>query len=239
MVSASGLFVGHKVLTSHQHKPAAFTYLGILNPSVGIRKLPPGYCSPCCVEAFLIDCYLRDSDIYVHESCCLGVQRHLPTYMRRRKRQDGSETYMQQIWYLIKVLDVALHNLVRMLREDLHRKWFSFRNQLHSCLAVCQLLPRNSSCLLGSVSPCPFAALFAPRTYDDDSDSVHRCVWKRFDNKSVPALGLIIEQWIEVDLQLVARDNAEVVLISVIVQDISRRIIGPENHSPKLRSCRF
>jgi hypothetical protein len=46
MVPASGLFVGHKVLTNHQHKPAAFTYLGILNPSVGIRKLPPGYCSP-------------------------------------------------------------------------------------------------------------------------------------------------------------------------------------------------
>jgi hypothetical protein len=57
----------------------------------------------CCVEACLIDCYLRNSDIYVHESCCLGVQRHLPTYMKRRKCQDSPETYMQQIWYLISV----------------------------------------------------------------------------------------------------------------------------------------
>jgi hypothetical protein len=40
------VFVGHKALINHQHKPAAFTYLGILNPSVGIRELPPGYCSP-------------------------------------------------------------------------------------------------------------------------------------------------------------------------------------------------
>jgi hypothetical protein len=54
-------------------------------------------------KACLIDCYLRDFDIYVHESCYLGVQRHLPTYMKRRKRQDGPETYMQQIWYLISV----------------------------------------------------------------------------------------------------------------------------------------
>jgi hypothetical protein len=54
-------------------------------------------------KACLIDCYLRDSNIYVHQSCCLGVQRHLPTYMKRRKRQDGPETYMQPIWYLISV----------------------------------------------------------------------------------------------------------------------------------------
>jgi len=28
-------------------------------------------------------------------------------------------------------------------------------------------------------------------------------------------------------------------LLVIAVQDVSRRIIGPENHSPKLRSCRF
>jgi hypothetical protein len=30
----------------------------------------------CCVEAECHFCYLRDSGIYVHESCCLGTQRH-------------------------------------------------------------------------------------------------------------------------------------------------------------------
>ena len=27
-------------------------------------------------------CYLRVSDVYIHESCCLGVQRHLSLPMR-------------------------------------------------------------------------------------------------------------------------------------------------------------
>jgi hypothetical protein len=67
----------------------------------------------CCVEACLIDRYLRDSDIYVHESCCLGVQRHLPTYMKRRKRQDGPQTYMQQMWYLISVTRVVVSDCLR------------------------------------------------------------------------------------------------------------------------------
>jgi hypothetical protein len=59
-------------------------------------------------------CYLRNSGLYVHESCCLGVQRHLPTYMKRRKRQDGPETYMQQIWYLISV---TLNNCIAFSRK--------------------------------------------------------------------------------------------------------------------------
>src|SRR5256714_14100433 len=59
------------------------------------------FIGPCNVEAECHFCYLRDSGVYVHESCCLGVQRHLPTYMKRRMFQDGPETYMQQIWYLI------------------------------------------------------------------------------------------------------------------------------------------
>jgi hypothetical protein len=46
----------------------------------------------CCVEACLIDCYLSDSGLYVHKSCCLGVQRHLPTYESCSRFQDGHET---------------------------------------------------------------------------------------------------------------------------------------------------
>jgi hypothetical protein len=65
-------------------------------PSSSMRKM-------CCVEVECHFCYLRDPSVYVHESCCLGVQRHLPTYMKRRKLQDGPVTYMQQIWYLISV----------------------------------------------------------------------------------------------------------------------------------------
>src|SRR5271156_4047737 len=65
--------------------------------------LIPYSAQQCCVEAECHFCYLRGSSVYVHESCCLGVQRHLPTYMKRRKCQDGPETYMQQIWYVISV----------------------------------------------------------------------------------------------------------------------------------------
>jgi hypothetical protein len=46
----------------------------------------------CCVEACLIDCYLSDSGLYVYKSCCLGVQRHLPTYESCSRFQDGHET---------------------------------------------------------------------------------------------------------------------------------------------------
>ena len=59
--------------------------------------------------SFLSDhsCYLRVSDVYVHENCCLGVQRHPPTYMERGTFQDGPETMFQmgmsQMWYLVSV----------------------------------------------------------------------------------------------------------------------------------------
>jgi hypothetical protein len=52
-------------------------------------------------------CYLRDSGLDIHENCCLGVQRHLPTYMKRGRFQYGPETLFQmgvsQIWYLVSV----------------------------------------------------------------------------------------------------------------------------------------
>src|SRR2546421_8930873 len=57
----------------------------------------------CNVEAECPFCYLRWKDGYIHESCCLGVQRHLPTYMKRIKCQDGHDTYMRQRWYQISV----------------------------------------------------------------------------------------------------------------------------------------
>src|ERR1700733_150066 len=57
----------------------------------------------CCVEASLIDCYLSDSGLYVHESCCLGVQRHLPTYESCSRFQEGHETSVRQVWCLISV----------------------------------------------------------------------------------------------------------------------------------------
>ena len=57
-------------------------------------------------------CYLRVSGIYVHENCCLGVQRHPPTYMECRRFQDGPETMFQmgvtQMWYLVSVTLVNL-----------------------------------------------------------------------------------------------------------------------------------
>src|ERR1700722_12746209 len=39
----------------------------------------------CCVEAECHFCYLRDSSVYVHESCCLGNQRHPLTYVGLRR----------------------------------------------------------------------------------------------------------------------------------------------------------
>ena len=63
--------------------------------------------------SFLSDhlCYLRVSDVYVHENCCLGVQRHPPTYMERGTFQDGPETMFQmgmsQMWYLVSVTEVT------------------------------------------------------------------------------------------------------------------------------------
>jgi hypothetical protein len=44
----------------------------------------------CCVEAQCHFCYLRDSSVYVQESCCLGYQRHPPTHVRRRRFRYGS-----------------------------------------------------------------------------------------------------------------------------------------------------
>jgi hypothetical protein len=37
-------------------------------------------------------CYLRDSGLYVHESCCPGNQRHLPTYVGCRRFWYGPLT---------------------------------------------------------------------------------------------------------------------------------------------------
>src|SRR5271155_3475561 len=57
----------------------------------------------CNVEAECHFCYLRGSSVYVHESCCLGVQRHPPTYESRSGFQDGPETNMKQMWCLFYV----------------------------------------------------------------------------------------------------------------------------------------
>jgi hypothetical protein len=51
----------------------------------------------------VIDCYLSDSGLYVHESCCLGAQRHLPTYESCSRFQEGHETSVKQVWCLISV----------------------------------------------------------------------------------------------------------------------------------------
>jgi hypothetical protein len=46
----------------------------------------------CCVEAECHFCYLRDSGLYVHESCCPGNQHHLPTYVGYRRFWYGPLT---------------------------------------------------------------------------------------------------------------------------------------------------
>ena len=85
-------------------------------------------------------CYLRVSGIYVHENCCLGVQRHPPTYMERRRFQDGPETMFQMgvthMWYLVSVtgavcsrvaLDTAAQDLGNFTSLKLHimiEYWF-------------------------------------------------------------------------------------------------------------------
>src|SRR5271163_2499794 len=46
----------------------------------------------CCVEAECHFYYLRDSSVYVHESCCPGDQRHLPTYVGPGRLPDGPPT---------------------------------------------------------------------------------------------------------------------------------------------------
>jgi hypothetical protein len=61
----------------------------------------------CDVEAECHFCYLSDSSVYVHESSCLGVQRHLPTYESRSGFQDGPETNMKQMWCLFYVTCIA------------------------------------------------------------------------------------------------------------------------------------
>src|SRR5271155_5881943 len=75
------------------------------------KNIPAG--GECCVEAECHFCYLRGSSVYVHESCCLGVQRPPPTYESRRGFQDGHETYMKQMWCLFYVTTtIALARLV-------------------------------------------------------------------------------------------------------------------------------
>jgi hypothetical protein len=51
-----------------------------------------GSLNVCCVEACLIDCYLRNSGLYVHESCCLGNERHPLTYVECRRFWYGPST---------------------------------------------------------------------------------------------------------------------------------------------------
>src|SRR5271170_5725810 len=46
----------------------------------------------CCVEAECHFYYLRDSSVYVHESCCPGDLRHLPTYVGPGRLPDGPPT---------------------------------------------------------------------------------------------------------------------------------------------------
>ena len=54
----------------------------------GVRPVRPY----CCVEAECHFCYLRDSGVYVHESCCPGNQRHPLTYVGRRRFWYGPMT---------------------------------------------------------------------------------------------------------------------------------------------------
>jgi hypothetical protein len=67
-------------------------------------------------------CYLRVSGIYVHENCCLGVQRHPLTYVERRRFQDGPETMFQmgvtQIWYLVSVNNTLVIFLNCLLEKE-------------------------------------------------------------------------------------------------------------------------
>jgi hypothetical protein len=46
----------------------------------------------CCVEAECPFYYLRDSSVYVHESCLLGYQRHPLTYVGHRRFWYGPLT---------------------------------------------------------------------------------------------------------------------------------------------------
>ena len=74
-----------------------------LDASMDVAKSLAVSAAMCCVEACLIDCYLSDSGLYVHESCCLGVQRRLPTYESCSRFQEGHETSVKQVWCLISV----------------------------------------------------------------------------------------------------------------------------------------
>jgi hypothetical protein len=53
-------------------------------PCIAQPLLKDPNCS-CCVEAECHFYYLRHSSVYVHESCCLGNQRHPLTYVGRRR----------------------------------------------------------------------------------------------------------------------------------------------------------
>jgi hypothetical protein len=59
-----------------------------------IGKSSGGRLENCCIEACVYFCYVRDSGLYVHESCCPGNQRHLPTYVGCRRLWYGPPTNM-------------------------------------------------------------------------------------------------------------------------------------------------
>jgi len=62
------------------------------SPSIKGHCPSPTRTTLCCLEAECHFCYLRDSSLYVHESCCLGDRRHPLTYVGLRRFWYGPLT---------------------------------------------------------------------------------------------------------------------------------------------------
>jgi hypothetical protein len=83
------------------------------------------------------------------------------TYMKRRKRQDGPETYMQQIWYLISVTGQVIAITASLGEEGGLRR-------THSCGMV-EFRPSSSQ--PSDVQDCCLPGLGYPSGVDLSSSS--------------------------------------------------------------------
>jgi hypothetical protein len=97
-------------------------------------------------------CYLGVSGVYVHENCCLGVQRHPLTYVRRRRFQHGPLTK-----YGICFRDSSSVYLLLSNKSSVFWQKVQMVNQGHRDFSVPQAV--STALLSGARAPC---ALWGP-----------------------------------------------------------------------------
>ena len=85
----------------------------------------------CYVVAECHFYYLRDSDIYVHESCCLGNQRHPLTYVGRRRCWYGPSTKCGSSLFFQDQASSDTDRLHLNLAKSKIFKYLTIHNALH------------------------------------------------------------------------------------------------------------